>query len=351
MIFRNGDFLAGAVLALLLRATLILLTGWLITRVLRRARPSVRHSVWIVTLAGALVSAVAGLWLGGWESAPEPARIVTGHVAALPINGRIGTVCIALWLAGVVVTVLRLASAVHAVTKLARTARPLAEAAWLHSLEHAAARTGVSRAVDLRCSDELAVPITWGVRRPVIIVPCDAGEWSEARRSAVLLHELAHIRRADCAHDLFARTTAALLWFHPGVWLVAQQARLERELECDLVVVEHGTDRTEYAEHLLEILRAALRPRAVWAGAGLPMIGRSQLEIRLHALATVPAVRVSRSAHAWLLLLLVAAATLSFYTPDLVPARPVVHAVPVAPKPKCKCAPKAVPKPQPARAA
>jgi hypothetical protein len=80
--------------------------------------------------------------------------------------------------------------------------------------------------------------------------------WSDDRRRAVLLHELAHIARHDCLTQLLAAAACAVYWPHPGVWWVARRLRVERELACDDRVLQAGAHAREYAEHLLELAYA-----------------------------------------------------------------------------------------------
>jgi hypothetical protein len=77
-----------------------------------------------------------------------------------------------------------------------------------------------------------------------------------------------------------------MYWFHPLAWLVAQQARLERELACDDFVLARGIAADEYASTMIDVARAMTRRGA----AALPIADRSQLEQRIRSILD-PAVR------------------------------------------------------------
>ncbi len=116
-----------------------------------------------------------------------------------------------------------------------------------------AAQIGIQRPVRLLRSLDRSMPMAFGVRQPAILIPSVADTWSDDRRRAVLLHELAHIARRDCLTQLMAAVACALYWIHPGVWWIARRLRVERELACDDLVLKAGTHAREYAEHLLEL--------------------------------------------------------------------------------------------------
>jgi beta-lactamase regulating signal transducer with metallopeptidase domain len=114
-------------------------------------------------------------------------------------------------------------------------------------------RIGLKRRWTLRFSqtNETSAPMTFGVIRPTILLPGDAVSWPDERLEAVLLHELAHIRRFDSATQLLSLMVCALFWFHPGVWLAARVLRAEAETAADDTVLRSGMTPSNYATQLL----------------------------------------------------------------------------------------------------
>ena len=76
----------------------------------------------------------------------------------------------------------------------------------------------IRRKVELLESNTSPIPLTWGIIRPVIMLPDDASHWADRKGRLVLLHELAHIRRLDAGVQLAGRLAAMVYWFHPLVW-------------------------------------------------------------------------------------------------------------------------------------
>ena len=116
-------------------------------------------------------------------------------------------------------------------------------------------RSNWNRRANVRLSNRITVPIVWGFLRPVILLPVDANRWRTERLRAVLLHELAHIKRWDWVVQTIAQVTCAVYWFNPFVWFAARQMRIEAEQACDDQVLNTGYRSTDYAQHLLDITR------------------------------------------------------------------------------------------------
>lgn len=141
---------------------------------------------------------------------------------------------------------------------LASSAEPAREA-WLDGCATAwRERLGVGRAVAVAVSDEAAQPFTLGILRPVICLPRSLLLRSRREVSAVLGHEMAHVRRLD---DLALRLEAvlgALFWFHPVVWWARRRLEAIRESLCDEAALSAGElSRAGYARTLLALAAAA----------------------------------------------------------------------------------------------
>src|SRR5258705_11347788 len=102
------------------------------------------------------------------------------------------------------------------------------------------------------------------------------------RRRAVLLHELAPVRRRDLVGHTLGRVVCAVYWFHPLVWTAARQLRAESERACDDLALSCGTRATDYAEHLLDIVTSVRRETTPMVA--LAMARRKEFEGRMLAI-------------------------------------------------------------------
>ena len=200
---------------------------------------------------------------------------------------------------------------------LVRRAGVLTDSGWNAQVRALAGDLGIHRHVALLVSDEIEVPITSGIMFPRIVLSLDYPEWSPMRRSAILNHELAHIKRLDAFTQALANLATAMYWFHPLVWLMARAMRAERERACDDHVLAAGTKASDYAHELLDIVSGLREPELA---AALAMARRSQLEGRVLAVLNPALPRGSVSRRAALAL---AALTLGIVLPlsALRPAR------------------------------
>ncbi|MGI8961071.1 MAG: M56 family metallopeptidase [Bryobacteraceae bacterium] len=133
-------------------------------------------------------------------------------------------------------------------------------------------RLGITRTVRYLESRLLDSPAVVGWFRPVILLPLTAlTGLSPQQLEAVIVHELAHIRRLDCFVNLFQIAAETLLFYHPAVWWVNRSIRAERENCCDDIAVSICGNAHDYAKALtlMEIWRAT--PALVLAANSGPL--------------------------------------------------------------------------------
>jgi beta-lactamase regulating signal transducer with metallopeptidase domain len=304
-----------------LRVSALLAAGLLIASALRYRSAALRHSVVTTTVCGALLVPVLGLMLPSWHvqwpaagavpttmavggdnssgvgitervvlpslpsaaaSAPASGATSQARMLSIAVPGATATwSAIAIWLLGVLLCALALATRLLRLARIARSATPVSEGVWTACLRDEARAGDTSRIVLLQ-SDDPSLLATWGTRRPQILLPRGAAAWSADRVRVVLRHEAAHIRRADWIWQLAAEALRALFWFDPLTWIAVNRLRLEAERACDDAVLNDGGAAADYAAHLVAIARALAR-RAEWTV--VPAMARaSSLERRVTAM-------------------------------------------------------------------
>jgi beta-lactamase regulating signal transducer with metallopeptidase domain len=100
-----------------------------------------------------------------------------------------------------------------------------------------------------------------GIRRPALLLPEDIVErLSVDELNAIIAHEHSHLRRRDNLTATLHMLVEALFWFHPLVWWIGAKLIIERERACDESVLAAGNNPTTYAESILKVCRAYVRP-------------------------------------------------------------------------------------------
>jgi hypothetical protein len=147
------------------------------------------------------------------------------------------------------------------------------------------------RECELRLSQSEHGPVTWGVFRPVILLPKTAIFWPRERLHAVLLHELAHIRRRDSLAQALSLLVCALYWPNPLVWLGARALRREAEIAADDSVIVAGFKPSQYAGELLQLAAEFRAQRPALSAIPLSMAAPSALEARVKSVLAPTSVR------------------------------------------------------------
>jgi len=281
-----------------LLGTIVALLGWLLTSsVMRRARPALHGAVWLIVLVKFIVPSGPGF---NYSLSSLVDRLADRHAlaASIPAAERSGdassaaltaaeleaalnsavspihrdspsvasvsrpmrlTTCFALAyvLAVLVIGTLRIAS----YRLFARRCRrlPTANTALTARVRRACVSGGLARMPEVRLSDAASAPFVFGALRPTLVLSRrQLEDWGTL--DAIVLHEIAHLRRGDLLARYLQWLAGTLLFFWPVVAWVNRRIDLARELACDEWALRRcSLDPREYARCLL----AAARPAGV----------------------------------------------------------------------------------------
>jgi GWxTD domain-containing protein len=175
------------------------------------------------------------------------------------------------WIAGVAAFYLWHAAGFMAVRRLRRHGVCSAPERWQNELARLCVRLRLTRTILLLESSLADAPMVLGHLRPVILMPIGLLTGLPAGQiEAILLHELAHIRRHDYLANVLQRLVEGLLFYHPAVWWISRVIRTERENCCDDAVISIRGDALGYAAALvtLEQSRCGFREPAIAATGG-----------------------------------------------------------------------------------
>jgi TonB family protein len=311
----------------MIKVSLVVLAGLALARGLRGQSAAIRHWVLAAAIACAAVAPFLESLVPGWDAGVAPAivRFDTSPVEAIvgldrqaaiprtseglpPVTDRVGVWSFngtlqTIWLLGSGFSLVMLLVGAGRLRWLAARSTRLSEGPWFALANDMRRPHGLRRPVVLLASPHPAMPVTWGVVHPKILLPCDAAHWPEERIRIVLAHELAHIRRGDWATQMVAEVLRSVYWFNPLVWIAASRLRRESEQACDDAVLSLGVEASDYATHLLELARRArTRYDGLCRGSAAPAMAQPcSLERRVSAMLNTglnrkPATRSARVA-------------------------------------------------------
>jgi beta-lactamase regulating signal transducer with metallopeptidase domain len=153
----------------------------------------------------------------------------------------------------------------------------------------------LKKEVHLTTTSKCTIPFTYRIFKPVVVLPRESAAWPSGRLRAVLLHELAHIRRHDYLTQSVARIICSLFWFIPFVWIVYSKLYQEQERACDVFVMERGIGPAEYASHILSLACISSMRTVSFQGSFLSKGRKKFLERRiLHTLSFQKAANASK---------------------------------------------------------
>lgn len=355
-----GTFLeamtASPVFLWLIKATLIVCAGCLVTSLMKKSGPRARYAVWVTVFVSLAVLPMVHVWGPGWNlalplldnesqavfedveltvhAAPTPEQTIQltwvmdqpsitaastsegqlpaesgtymiraekllfygsddqPHPAVSGTNGVVeqssetggglgmtGSMAVA-WFIVASLLIMRLLVGRTVAIRMASRSSGVSGSAWQFVIRFVNRALGLRRTVRFVQNRDVTVPLTFGVARPVVMLPRDAVDWDMDRKRIVLLHECIHIKRLDDMVRMAARIVAIIHWFNPLVWWAFSRLKVEQEKICDLAVLNTGIKASDYATHLVALARG-MRPIPLAGAATLGMAGKAELSGRL----------------------------------------------------------------------
>jgi beta-lactamase regulating signal transducer with metallopeptidase domain len=170
-----------------------------------------------------------------------------------------------LYVGGVAMVGGRLLAGLWTLRRWTRTAREVDVPQWREALARAG---GDSLGIRLLASEDASSPLSWGLRRPVILIDRDTLRAPE-EADAILAHEVAHVARRDWPSLILSRVAVALFWFNPLVWRLDREVAQQAEEAADSDAAA-SVEPARYAQTLLDWARLsganALPANAIAAG-------------------------------------------------------------------------------------
>jgi bla regulator protein BlaR1 len=242
-----------------IQSGLLIGAGFVLARVLRIDKPHAALAYWRALLLACLLLPFCQPWH------TVASHVTTIAAATLPANQTIAVAApagaatpawpsaerlIAIAVAvGVVVRAVWLAIGVWVLGRIRR------EADALDPVPEAIARAQQHVGVSARMcvSTRVAGPITFGLRRPIVVFPPGIAALDASVQHAIACHELVHVRRRDWSVQIAEESIRTILWFHPAVWWLVGQIQLTREQVVDQESLALVDSRDGYVEALLAV--------------------------------------------------------------------------------------------------
>ena len=260
------------VLAHALQATLLAALGTAAAWLIRVDSASVRYGYWRVLLAACLLLPWLQLTVPTQPELVLPATVesfsaATAPVADVPVRTIAATptdwipVLTTVLLAGIAIRLLWVGAGIVSLRRLRGLGVAANDEEDVRELQ-----STLRTEADVRYVSGLRQPATFGMRRPVVLLPDTIREEEPAIRRALISHELFHVQRRDWLWVLCEELLLAACWFNPAMWWLVARVRLAREEAVDeLAVLATGSRRTYVRALLAYAEDAPLAPAPAFA--------------------------------------------------------------------------------------
>lgn len=177
---------------------------------------------------------------------------------------------VSVWMLGVLFFLLRSLGGLAYVQHLKTRYIQAVDHSLYQRMEVLAGKIGLTQSIQLAESALVRVPMVIGYFKPMILLPAGALiSLSPQQLEAVLVHELAHIRRNDYLLNIFQTFVEVVYYFNPSVWWLSSFIRNERENCCDDLAIQVCGNSLDYAKALVQLQElASAAPAMAVAAAG-----------------------------------------------------------------------------------
>ncbi|MGA7378649.1 MAG: M56 family metallopeptidase [Candidatus Sulfotelmatobacter sp.] len=231
--------------------------GWALLRVSGRQNSSTRFAVWFSLMVA--ISAMPFFGSIGLAGAGSP----SSH-SAFRLPGSYAADIFVVWALTAFAGLVKIGFGFWQLRRLRRSCTVMDSASLDPDLRNTLSEFGSSRPVTICTSEGVRTPTAIGFLKPAIIFPrWTLHELSPAELNAVLLHELAHLRRWDDWTNLAQEIMRAIFFFHPAFWWIGRGLALEREMACDDFVLASNSNPRAYAQCLVSVAEKSFLRRGL----------------------------------------------------------------------------------------
>lgn len=179
------------------------------------------------------------------------------------------TFALLIWIAGVLVFTIRMLGGFYLVNNLKNNALLIENSEWMKRLLTFKSEMNIKSNVLLKESSKISSPLVLGILKPMIIFPIGLIEALPTDQiEAILVHELAHIKRKDFLINILINVLQVVYFFHPAFWWLSAQLDAEREFHCDEIALSHLGQKLSLVKALATItsLQGNRQPALAFAG-------------------------------------------------------------------------------------